>query len=69
MKLKFSFTLTFKFKLNVEMKFTFEIRIVHKNGLALMGHHTAVLNQYSHANRYMSFRQQLFCEVLFCILF
>ena len=26
----------------------------------------SALNQYSHANQYMSFCQQFFCEVLFC---
>ena len=26
----------------------------------------SVLNQYSHANQYMSFHQQFFCEVIFC---
>ena len=25
-----------------------------------------ILNQYSHANRYMSFYHQYFCEVVFC---
>ena len=41
--LKFSFELILKFKLNMKVKFTFEIRIIHKNSFPLIGHHTGVL--------------------------
>ena len=41
--LKLNFKLILKFKSNKKLKFTFKTKFVHKNSLALMGHHLGLI--------------------------
>ena len=54
LNLKFSFKLILKFKWNMKVKFTFELKIVNKNRLALIGHHTEVVETLLCYSKYIS---------------